>query len=343
MTELLVDRTKIDLKSVVKQVEVKPLVQQESKEVFFSTGCTLLDLVLGGGWSMGRIFNLVGDRSVGKTLLALEAFANFRLKFPKGRMRYAESEAALDELFAEQLGFKDDITRPAELLNTVEDFRDDLADFIKLGGPSLYILDSLDALSDDAELEKFEKRDTGGSYGVGKAKGMSGLFRLLARDIKKQNSCLGIISQVRENIGVTFGEHYTRSGGKALDFYSSCSLWLHNAGKEEKTFEGDSRITGAKVIAKCKKNKVGLPFRECHFSIMFGYGIDSEMASLDWLLQEKKIEKETYSSLKKKLAKARETSDFNTIGEISTQLKEDVTREWMRIEKEIAFPIRKYR
>lgn len=355
MTERAVLAEKADLPPVPKPPQAPPAplvvtqqtrieeIKNPSPEVFFSSGAVLLDLVLGGGWAMGRIFNIVGDKSVGKTLLAIEAFANFKLKFPKGRMRYAEAEAALDETFAAQLGFPTEVTRPEELLNTVEDFRDDFDDFIKEPGPSLYILDSLDALSDDAELEKFEKKSDAGSYGTGKAKGMSGFFRLLTRKVKQQNSCLGIISQIRENIGVSFGEQYGRSGGKALDFYATHALWLHNAGKEEKTFESDTRAVGNKIIAKCKKNKVGLPFRECAFSIMFGYGTDSDMACLDWLIKEKKMADEAGKALKKQLKKARETQDFKTIDEISLHLKEDTVREWKRIEDALKFPIKKYR
>lgn len=336
---------------VVLNHEVKaPTTFHEQEEVFFSSGATLLDLVLAGGWAMKRIFNIVGDKSVGKTLIAIEALVNFSRTFPTGRMRYAESEAALNEAFATQLSLPPNVSRPAEMLNTVEDFRDDFSDFVKNekekygpnGGPGLYILDSLDALTDDAELKKFEDKDDGGSYGTGKAKQMSTFFRLLARDVKRQNCCLGIISQIRENIGVTFGEHYGRSGGKALDFYASAVLWLHNAGKEDKTFDGESRAIGNKIIARCKKLKVGKPFRECSFSIMFDYGIDSDMANLEWL-KSRNMAKETYDSLKKQLNKARKEANFQIIDELSTQLKEDTIREWNRIEAAVAFPIRKYR
>src|SRR5208282_2941110 len=337
----MTERTSIVEKNIPLVVNKIETLKVYEPEVFFSSGSTLLDLVLGGGWAMRRIFNIIGDRSVGKTWIAIEAFANFSRTFSNPRMRYAESEAALNESFADRVGLPPNVTRPDELLNTVEEFRDDLDDFIKGGGPGLYVLDSLDALSDDAEMKKFEDRSDAGSYGTGKAKGMSALFRLLARDIKKQNCCLGIISQVRENIGVTFGEQYGRSGGKALDFYASHTLWLHNAGKEDKTFEGDSRVTGIKVIAKCKKNKIGLPFRDCAFSIMFDYGIDSELSCLDWLVQQKKMDKETGKSLEKQIKKARQEQDFKTLDELSLQLKQDAAREWKRIEDSLRFPIRK--
>src|SRR4051812_10773815 len=124
----------------------------------FSTGSTLLDLALGGGWPVGRIFNIVGDKSVGKTLLAVEAFANFSIKYKGSLMRYAEAEAAFDESFAELLGFPKSVSRPKELLNTVEDFRDDLSKFLKdleeEDSAGLYILDSLDALSDESEVKR---------------------------------------------------------------------------------------------------------------------------------------------------------------------------------------------
>src|ERR1051326_6647481 len=193
------------------------------------SGSTLLDLALGGGWAIGRIFNIVGDRSSGKTLVAIEAFANFKRKFPTGLMRYAEAEAAFDEAFAEQLGFPSDVSRPEALIDTVSDFEKDLFKFIeeckakKVKG--LYILDSLDAISSDEAIENFKLRmddkKEKGSYGAEKAKALSALFNLLVSKVEEADCALGIISQIRENIGVTFGETKSRSGGKALDFYAS--------------------------------------------------------------------------------------------------------------------------
>src|SRR5262249_40710237 len=150
----------------------------------------------------------------------------------------------------------------------------------------LYILDSLDALSDEAELEKFQAaldgKDVAGSYGTGKAKKMSEMFRLLTQDAEATGCSLGIISQIRDKIGVSFGETKTRSGGHALDFYCSQVLWLTEIGKLERSAYNQKRVVGVSVRSKNKKCKVGSPFRECDYDILFGYGIDDENSMIDY-------------------------------------------------------------
>lgn len=249
---------------------------------FISSGCELLNLVLGGGWVLGRIANVVGDKSTGKTLLAIEAMANFERQFPKGKKRYMEGEGAWDDDYAQALGLELKEEEQAQC-DTVEELYADLIEFIeKVGrnGEGLYIVDSLDSISDKAEMErKFDEN----SYGGTKPKQMGKLFRLLARKIEKSKVCVMIISQVRDNIGVTFGEKHTRSGGRAMDFFASQILWLSNAGQVKKTIKGITRTIGVDIKAKCKKNKIGLPFRECEFKILFGYGIDDVATSLEFL------------------------------------------------------------
>jgi recombination protein RecA len=298
----------------------------------------------------------VGDSSTGKTLNAIEALANFKIAFPKGRMRYAEAEAAFDESFAEQLGFPPEVERPDELLSTVEEFRDDFNKFIEKGGPGLYILDSLDALSDSAELDKYESDmkeaakaeaagrvfEAKGSYGATKAKQMAQFFRMLTRDAKKNNCTLGIISQVRDNIGVMFGEKETRSGGRALQFYCSQVIWLSDHGKQTREVMGEKRPIGVEISAKVTKNKVGYPFRVVDYNITFGYGIDNEQSMLDWLLHLKAMTAESAKELKKQLTKAREKQDYKTIHEIADSLIADSKRTWKKIEDELAPKIRKY-
>lgn len=324
-------------------------ITNKETTTFFSSGCTLLDLTLGGGWALGKVFNIVGDKSSGKTLLAIEAYANFSRAFKDGKMRYGEAEAAFDESFAKTLGFPEGVGRPMEGLKTVEDFALDLAKFLgELNGKQgLYILDSLDALSDDSELERFELRlkgkEAGGSFGVGKAKEMSGFFRKLTQDMAAENCSLGVISQLRENIGVTFGEHYSRSGGMALNFYSSQVLWLREVGKNKRTSRGIERVVGVDVQGRVKKCKVGMPFREADFTIVFGYGVDDETSLINWLESNKFYEKEFVKDCKKKLTNAREKQDFEALNEIATILKSDATRIWNEIEKDLAPTIKKYR
>lgn len=290
---------------------------------FISSGCLLLDKALGGGWAENRMVNVVGDRSTGKTLLAIEAAANFIHKYPRGTVYYREAESAFDKSFAEALGMPMDnviFNKDDAPMETIEDFFEDLSAICKQrrASPALYILDSLDALSDRAEMD----RDMdAGTYGAEKAKKLSQLFRRLVRDLSDKNITLIIISQIRDKIGVTFGRKTTRSGGRALDFYASQILFLSQIGTVTKIIGKVKRTIGIDVKAKCDKNKVGLPFREAEFSIIFGYGMDDFKASADWL-------KEVGMAVSKDA-----TSD---------EIKQLVERTWQEIEARFSPKERKY-
>jgi len=260
------------------------------------TGSRLLDCVVGpvygGGWVLGRISNIVGDKSTGKTLLAIEACANFARLYD-GPIYYREAEAAFDKDYAANLGLPLDRVAFGEEngpIETVEDMIEDLMQTLatqeKSGSPGLYILDSLDALSDRDEMDPKIDKKTGeikGSYGTAKAKGMSRMFRQLVRRLERTKTHVMIISQIRDNIGVTFGRKTKRSGGHALDFYASQVVYLAVVSHLDKTIQKVKRDIGVLVKAKCDKNKVGTPFRVCEFPIMFGYGIDDLHANLLWL------------------------------------------------------------
>lgn len=266
---------------VTRRKRIGNYFETEDSLEFVSTGCTILNCILGGGYPIGRIVNIVGDKSTGKTLLAIEAIINFLLKYPKAKVRYHEVEAAFDKGYARNLGLPVDNVEFIEDIFTVEGLFGKLTEVTKVKeGPNLYILDSLDALSDEAELDRDIDK---GSFGAAKAKKMSETFRRLTSKVKKSQTLFIVISQVRENIGVMFGEKYTRSGGKALDFYASQAVWLSEVQKIKKTIRKVQRVIGIQVKAKCKKNKAGIPFRECLFPIFFGYGVDDIAASLNWL------------------------------------------------------------
>lgn len=274
-----------------------PQEEEERPKVFIRSGCVLLDCVLGGGWPLGRTSNIVGDKSTGKTLLAIEACANFARVYPKGKIWYREAEAAFDIDYATQLGLPvRQVDFGAEgidtLWNTIEEV---IADILQVTAkerakprnkqtPGLYIIDSLDALSDIAEQDRAVGE---GSYGASKAKQMSELFRRCTREIKATKIHLMVISQIRDRIGIRFGERYGRSGGHALDFYASQILWLHYVRPVVRKLRGTERTVGIRVKAKCKKNKIGAPFRDCEFDIHFGYGIRDMEASLAWLSEMK--------------------------------------------------------
>lgn len=314
---------------------------------FIHSGCALLDCVLGGGYPLGRIVNVVGDKSTGKTLLAIEACANFHRQYPHGKMWYREAEAAFDPEYAAALGmpteyidFNDDESNP---IHTVEDLFRDMLDCIKNTDddtPGLYIIDSLDALSDSDEMQRDMEK---GSYGTGKSKRMSELFRRHVRDLEKKNITVIFISQVRDNIGAMFGEKHTRSGGRALDFYASQALWLSYTGPETITKRKTKRVTGVNIKAKCKKNKISLPMRECEFKILFGYGVDDLRANLDWLAQvgaldEVGLTQTWHKSMKKELAKL----DNDEYDDLAKKADESVRRVWTEIENDILPTRRKY-
>lgn len=256
---------------------------------FIPSGCAVLDCVLGGGWPLGRISNVVGDKSVGKSLLAIEACANTAQAYPRAHIWYREAEAAFDVEYAARLGL------PVKRVDfgpegidsqwdTVEDIFEDLDACVaaaeKSGHPGLYVLDSLDALSSRAELKRAIDK---GSYGTDKASVMSELFRRLRKRIKRASVHVMIVSQLRDRIGITFGEKQTRTGGRALDFYASQIVWLHHMKILTASAGGVERATAVRVRARCKKNKVGPSFRDCEFVLRFGYGVDDLEASLNWL------------------------------------------------------------
>ena len=254
---------------------------------FISTGCAILDCALGGGLALGRTANVVGDKSTAKTGTATEVMINFAKKFEHGAIAYRETEAAWDNAYAEAMGLpidRIDFGDSENPLLTVEDFYKDFDAFCdqqkKAGKPGLYVLDSLDALSDEAEMDREIDK---ASYGGAKAKKMSEMFRKITRKQEKANVLLLIVSQVRDNIGAMFGEKHKRSGGKALDFYASQVFWLAHIKLLKRTIKGVERPYGIELKAKVKKNKVGMPFREAEFQFEFGFGINDLLASVNWL------------------------------------------------------------
>lgn len=307
------------------------------------SGSLLLDCVLGGGWPIGRVVNVVGDRSSGKTLLAIEAAANFAKE--GGDVRYLEAEAAFDEVFAQTLGFPvtAEIVRD---IRTIEGLFVDVQQFIKarkgVTRPCLYIVDSLDALSDEAEASR---EITEGSFGAAKAKKLSEFFRRLAVDIDGSGITLMVISQIRDKIGVMFGETKTRSGGRALDFYCSIILWLSELGKIERTVRGMKRAIGINVKARTKKNKVALPFRECEMIIRFGYGIEDQLSNIQFLKKAgctETSEARKVDKLAAEFDKLRSDGNVANAAAIAADVEETVLLIWEGIEDELAPVVRKY-
>ncbi len=314
---------------------------------FFSTGCTLLDCALGGGWGNRHVINIVGDRSTGKSLLAIEGAANFVRKFPDGKIEYADGEAVFDKAYAENQGLPIDSVNFVEdahgncTIATVEDLVEDLEGRVlkeKRDHPTLYIVDSMDSISDRAELARAIDKET---FGANKPKVLSQMFRRNIGKMKERNVTLMIISQVRDNIGVTFGEKHTRSGGKALDFYSAQVLWLAQTGQIKKTKKGIERPIGVNIRAKVKKNKCGLPFRQADFPIYFSYGIEDVIAGVKFLEAAKQLDSIGIASAEKYIDGLAKLSDEDYAQE-RKNVSDAVRQAWQDIEEAFKPKRRKY-
>jgi recombination protein RecA len=251
---------------------------------FIHSGSTLLDLALGGGWARRRVANIIGDKSSGKTLLMIEAAANFARQEPRGKIRYREFEAAFDKDYAQALGMpvdRVDFGDPKQPAETVEDLAEELEYRIEHSkAPELIIVDSLDAVRTRAELKRgFDEA----SYNVEKAKAMSKLFRQYTTGMAASDITLLVVSQIRDRIGVKFGRKWTRNGGHAMDFYASQIVVLAQTGSTVRSIDGVTRTVAIKVKAKVDKNKISLAYRDAEFPILFGYGVDDKRSMREWL------------------------------------------------------------
>jgi recombination protein RecA len=255
------------------------------------TGVDLIDFVLCGGVPWGRMINIVGDSSSGKTFIAIEMIAFIKKTLKKKlKIFYDDAEEGFSFNTKRMYGFE---MLPAnkKQSRTIEEFDVNLQEEIASLEDDeflIYVLDSFDALSTKAEqkfdAERFKALSKGknfdeGSYGMSKQKYASEFFRLRCQDIGGKKVLLIIISQVRENIGVSFGEKLRRAGGKALDFYAYACLWLATC---DKHFKQD-RLTGVTVKVKAKKAKVERPNRECFIDLVFDYGIDNIKSNINFL------------------------------------------------------------
>ena len=266
----------------------KPVVRGEKGERFgFSSGSTLLNLALTDhadfGFLPGKLVNIIGDSSAGKSFLLWTLFAELAHdpRFDEYDLIYDEPEVSIEFDIPKLFGGKtEERVRTDILSDTMEDFHDNLIKEVSKGKPIIYGLDSFDALTSEAE----KKRDVhDGTYGGEKPKMSSEILRKVIGRISKTNSAVFIVSQTRDNIGVKFGSKKTRSGGRALKFYSTHEIWLAIEGHIKRK----DREVGVDVIAKVSKNKVTGKLRTVGFPILYDYGVDDLVSMVNWLIDEK--------------------------------------------------------
>jgi recombination protein RecA len=246
-----------------------------------STSCLSLDHAIGiGGVPRGRIVEIYGPESGGKTTLALHIVA--QAQKAGGIAAYVDAEHALDAQYAERLGVRINdlfISQP----DSGEQALEITEALVRSGGVDVLVIDSVAALVPRAELDG----DMGDSLPGLQARLMSQALRKLTAVVARSNTCLIFINQIREKIGIMFGNPETTTGGRALKFYSSVRLEIRRATQIK---DGDT-VVGSRTKVKVVKNKVAPPFKDVEFDIMYGLGISHEGDLLDLAVEHKIVEK----------------------------------------------------
>lgn len=304
-------RTKLKKTSLLKELpaNIEPLY-------FVDSGSWMLNLALTNnidmGYPIGRVINLVGDFSSGKSLLLCELinslwFIEHKINNKKIKIYYDEPEFAFDLKLARQFnmplehiyGLRERLPNHKkqnddfQQSKTIEDLYRNLSQISNEQNKYdiiLYAIDSLDSISDAREIKHIEKKGIDKQdYGGGKARVLSQMFRTCIQSVNESNIIFFTISQVRENFGGgPFSPKYVRAGGKALDHYASVIFWLKEVGK----IESKNKINqGIDVELHITKNKVGSRYNKLTFSILHGYGVDNYSSAVNFLWDQNAIEK----------------------------------------------------
>lgn len=339
-------KTAEDIKAANKEDTLQEDIALATKLI--PSGNTMLNLACSdrahGAFIIGTIVNIIGDSFAGKTVQALTCMAELcrGTRFEDYRLIYDPVEPIqinLKQMYGQRLLDRLEILEDKDKSETVEDFRNTVLTLIAREEPFVYVLDSLDGLSTNAELGRFEKerkgQDGGGSYGNEVSRVLTPALRKISQGLEATDSVIIIISQVRENIDTFSPEKYRRTGGKALKHYCAHEIWLHGKKKIRKK----DRVTGSNVGIKITKNKVTGKIRTTDTIIYNEYGVDDIGAQIEFLLKEKVFTKSGKSNIKSPTFKFKGTKvkfikhieDNNREG----KLRQLTSKTWLKIEESL--------
>lgn len=298
--------------------------QKHADVEFISAGALSLDLALGGGYPKGRIIEVYGPESSGKTTLTLHAIAECQRN--GGTAAFIDAEHALDPSYARKLGVDTDnllVSQP----DNGEQALEIVDSLVRSNAVDLIIVDSVAALTPQAEIEG----DMGDSHMGLQARLMSQALRKLTGIINKSKATVMFINQIRMKIGVMFGNPETTTGGNALKFYASVRLDIRRTGQ----IKVGEEVIGNRTKVKVVKNKIAPPFRQAEFDIMYNQGISKTGDVLDLAVQHGIVDKAGawFSYKDAKIGQGREAAkeylkeNPNTMAEIDKLVRQKVAAE----------------